>query len=68
MYFIKTKGTNKVPDFVQIRDENYALIEQIKISSLEKDIKKIFNKNINYIFNLIKNAEYEKLTKIENKK
>ena len=41
MYFLKTVGTNKVPDFVQIRDNNYALIEQIKFSSLEKKVKEL---------------------------
>ena len=64
MYFIKTKGTEKVADFVQIRDENYALIEQIKLTALEKKLSKIFGEKANYVFKLINKTKNDQLTKI----
>lgn len=64
MYFIKTKGTDKVPDFVQIRDDDFALIEQIKFSSLEKKINNIFGDKASEVCNIIVTTDYEQLTKI----
>ncbi|MBN2663435.1 MAG: hypothetical protein JXR68_07270 [Bacteroidales bacterium] len=65
MYFIKTKGTKIVPDSIQIRDENYALIEQFKFSSLEKKIIELFDKSHIKIIELIENTDFEILIKIE---
>ena len=33
MYIIKTKGTSKIPDFVQIRDDNFILVSHFKLKS-----------------------------------
>jgi hypothetical protein len=32
MYLLKTKGAGKIPDYIQIRDENYFLIAYFKIT------------------------------------
>lgn len=39
MYLIKTKGTTKIPDFVQIRDNDFILIEHCKIDSATEFLK-----------------------------
>jgi phage anti-repressor protein len=40
MYFLKTQGTNKIPDYVQIRDDDFVLIAHFKTSNPENHIKK----------------------------
>ncbi len=61
MYFIKTKGTNKVPDYVQIRDKDFALIEHIKMSVLEKKLKKFFPKKYNSLYLEIEKEPFGKI-------
>lgn len=39
MYLIKTKGTSRIPDFVQIRDNDFILIEHCKIDSATEFLK-----------------------------
>lgn len=33
VYILKIQGTNKIPDYVQIRDEHFTLIAYFKLSS-----------------------------------
>ncbi|MDY6802147.1 MAG: fructose-6-phosphate aldolase [Bacteroidota bacterium] len=40
MYFLKTEGTNKIPDYVQIRDDNFVLIAHFRTTNPENQIKK----------------------------
>ena len=40
MYFLKTQGTNKIPDYVQIRDDKFVLLAHFKITNPENQIKK----------------------------
>ncbi len=58
MYVLKTKGTAKIPDYVQIRDNNFILVNHFALKSLEKHIEKI------NLIEAIKNLEFGKLIKI----
>ena len=40
MYLLKIKGTEKIPDFVQIRDEKMTLIAYFRLSQIDKGIEK----------------------------
>ena len=40
MYILKTKGTAKIPDYVQIRDDNFVLLAHFKTNHPENQIKK----------------------------
>ena len=40
MYFLKTQGTDKIPDYVQIRDDNFVLIAHFKTNNPDNQIKK----------------------------
>jgi len=40
MYFLKTQGTDKIPDYVQIRDDNFVLLAHFKTNNPENQIKK----------------------------
>jgi hypothetical protein len=33
MYILKIQGTEKIPDYIQIRDENFSLIAYFKITN-----------------------------------
>lgn len=64
MYALKSKGTSKVPDFVQIRDDNFVIIENIKINSLSKKLAEYFPNNYKDVIQLIKNADFDKIIEI----
>ncbi len=66
MYFLKTKGTEKIPDFIQIRDNDFALISHVKLNSLESKLDK-FNLQTpnNEIIEKINRTEYGTLQKFE---
>ena len=36
MYFLKTKGTDKISDYVQLRDDQFVLIAHFKTSHPEQ--------------------------------
>ena len=40
IYILKIKGTDKIPDFVQIRDKNMALRAYFRLSQQERGLKK----------------------------
>jgi hypothetical protein len=40
MYIIKIQGTNKIPDYVQIRDDRFMLIAYFKVSSPRRALEK----------------------------
>lgn len=40
MYFLKTQGTDKIPDYIQIRDNDFVLIAHFKTNNPYYQIKK----------------------------
>ncbi len=66
MVFLKTKGTKFIPDFVQIRDDNYALIAHFRLLDIEKYIPKLPIENPQKVINKIKNADYNKIYNLNN--
>lgn len=40
MYLLKIKGKAKIPDFVQIRDDEFTLIAYIKLDNLKQGLTK----------------------------
>jgi len=40
MHIMKIKGSGKIPDYIQIRDNNFALISYFKASTFEKSLIK----------------------------
>lgn len=41
MYFLKTKGTKQIPDFIQIRDEDMTLKAHFNFERLKNNIQNI---------------------------
>lgn len=40
LYVLKIKGTTKIPDFVQIRDEKMTLIAYFRLNQIQQGLKK----------------------------
>lgn len=41
VYLLKTKGKGVVPDYIQVRDENYSIIGYFKANNIEKGLDEI---------------------------
>lgn len=67
MYFLKTQGTDKIPDYVQIRDDNFVLLAHFKTNNPENLIKKHkLEKYKQEIIKLIKTAPFGILYELRN--
>lgn len=65
MYFLKTQGTDKIPDYVQIRDDNFVLIAHFKTNNPDNQIKKFgLDAHKNKIQELIQSAPFGILYKL----
>lgn len=66
MYIIKIRGKSKIPDYIQIRDENFTLIEYFRVDRPFKNIEKLgLSGKEKYLESLIKGLPFGKLTKID---
>ena len=66
MYILKIKGKAKIPDFVQIRDNNYTLMAYFRTDRPEKELEKCgMLDKIDLIKSVINNLPYGKIQKID---
>lgn len=65
MYVLKTRGTTEVPDYIQLRDDNFILVAHFGTKNYQKSIEKldIFNKT--RLIASIKSLAYGELKKID---
>ena len=64
LYILKIKGTQKIPDFVQIRDEKMTLIAYFRLNQIEKGlIKNNLKQEIEGITSLLNSIPYGKIYK-----
>ncbi len=66
MYILKVKGTAKIPDYVQLRDDDFTLIAYFRVDRPEKALSKagLGNKE-QKIIQVIKSLPYGKMQKLE---
>jgi len=66
VYIVKIKGKAKIPDYVQLRDENFTLIAYFRTDRPERALEKcgLANKMIR-INEIIKEIPFGKIQKIE---
>lgn len=64
MYLIKTQGTAKIPDYVQVRDDNFALLEHIILNKIDNFINESEFLNKEEVKELIANTPFGKIIKI----
>ena len=66
MYILKTKGTAKIPDYVQIRDDNFVLICHFRVDKPHKALdKQDFKKSTEEIIKVLENSKFGVLTKVD---
>ena len=66
MYIIKVKGKAKIPDYIQIRDENFVLVAYFRADRPLKSIEKFGLEGKDaQLEELIKNLPFGKLQKLE---
>ncbi len=64
LYILKIKGTDKIPDFVQIRDKEMTLVAYFRLSQIEQGLKKNgLEDNIEEISALLEDMPYGKIQK-----
>ncbi len=66
MFIIKIRGKAKIPDYIQIRDENFTLIDYFRVDRPLKNLDKLgLPGKEEYLQSLIKSLPFGKLTKID---
>jgi len=66
MYIIKVKGKAKIPDYIQLRDENFVLIAYFRADRPLKNLEKYnLDGKEDALKNVIENLPFGKLQKLE---
>ncbi len=66
MYIIKVKGVAKIPDYVQLRDENFTLLAYFRVDRPDKALDKIgLADKAEYIMTLVQNLPFGQILKLE---
>lgn len=66
MYILKIKGTAKIPDYIQLRDEQFTLLAYFRTDRPEKALKKCgLGDQIDRIKELITEIPFGKMQKLE---
>jgi len=65
MYIMKVRGTARIPDYVQIRDENFTLIAYFRADRPEKELLRLgLHEKENEIIKSINEIPYGKITRL----
>lgn len=65
MYILKVKGSSTIPDYVQVRDDDFTLIAYFKANEPDRGIKKSKLEDFSQkIIEAIQSSPYGKITKI----
>jgi hypothetical protein len=66
MYIIKVKGVAKIPDYVQLRDDQFTLLAYFRVDRPEKSLDKVgLGNKTEYIMNIIKDLPFGQILKLE---
>ena len=66
MYIMKVKGTARIPDYVQIRDDNFTLIAYFRADRPEKELARLGLQEIEPMLKKkIEEIPYGKLTHVD---
>lgn len=65
LYALKTKGEGKIPDYIQLRDENFVLIAYFRLERPERALQNAgLLEHKDRLIQILKDLPYGKLTKI----
>lgn len=66
MYIIKVKGVAKIPDYVQLRDEQFTLLAYFRVDRPDKSLDKIgLHDRAEYIMGIVKDLPFGQIMKLE---
>lgn len=66
MYVIKVKGIAKIPDYVQLRDEQFTLLAYFRVDRPDKSLEKLgLGDQLDKIMELIKALPFGQIAKLE---
>ena len=66
MYILKIKGQAKIPDYVQLRDDDFTLLAYFRVDRPEKALVKCgLGEKESEIIKFIKEVPFGKVTKLE---
>lgn len=66
MYIIKVKGVAKIPDYVQLRDDQFTLLAYFRVDRPEKSLDKIgLGDHAGRIMDLVKELPFGQIMKLE---
>ena len=67
MYLMKIKGSGKIPDYLQIRDDNYTLIAYFRADRLKQGLTKYnMTKYLEAISDCMDEMEFGEMKYLEN--
>lgn len=66
MYIIKVKGVAKIPDYVQLRDEQFTLLAYFRVDRPEKSLDKLgLGDKSQQIMNIVRELPFGQILKLE---
>ena len=66
MYIIKVKGVAKIPDYVQLRDENFTLLAYFRVDRPEKALEKVgLESKKEYIMSKVMDLPFGQILKLD---
>lgn len=66
MYIMKIKGKTKIPDYIQIRDDNFVLIAYFRADRPDRALKKCgLEDKKDQVKNIIEQLPFGKMQKLE---
>lgn len=66
MYIIKIKGKAKIPDYIQLRDDDFVLVAYFRADRIDKNLEKYGLKGKEQLFyELVNNMPFGKLQKLD---
>ena len=66
LYLLKIRGTSKIPDYVQLRDEHFILMAYFKVSSPKKALKRCnLEDKMDLIMGIVNILPYGQIEKLE---
>lgn len=66
MYIIKVKGVAKIPDYVQLRDEEFTLLAYFRVDRPDKSLDKLgLGGHAEHIMQIVREMPFGQVKKLE---
>jgi hypothetical protein len=66
MYIVKVKGVAKIPDYVQLRDDEFTLLAYFRVDRPDKSLEKIgLGDKMEYIMKVVNELPFGQIKKLE---